>query len=90
MVQRLYKLSPMFIRCFGVIEGRSLDLRSSHALIFCNISAGTRSVLRRCPPWYDSAFRMMVRNIFLAVVWKPSFAQLVLYLHTILVTVGLL
>ena len=64
----------------------SLDLRSSRALIFSNISAGTDSVLRRCQPagiWCDTAFRMMVRkrkifSSFLAVGWKPSFAQLVL------------
>ena len=51
----------------------SLDLKSSRALTFFNISAGTRSVLRRCQPediWCD-AFRMMVRKIF------SSFWQLV-------------
>ena len=45
----------------------SLDLRSSCALIFSNISAGTGSVLRRCRPegiWCDAAFNMMVCKIF--------------------------
>ena len=46
---------------------RSLDLMSSRALIFSNISAGTGSVLRRSRPegiWCDDAFRMMVHKIF--------------------------
>ena len=45
----------------------SLYLRSSRALIFSNISAGTGSVLRRCRPegiWCDPAFSMKVRKIF--------------------------
>ena len=48
-------------------EVGSLDLRSSRALIFSNISAGTGSVLIRCRPegiCRDAAFRMMVRKIF--------------------------
>ena len=46
---------------------RSLDLRSSRALILSNISAGTCSVLKRCHPegiCRDAALRMMVHNIF--------------------------
>ena len=44
----------------------SLDLKSSRALIFSNISAGTGSVLIRCRPegiCRVAAFRMMVRKI---------------------------
>ena len=71
----------------------SLDLKLSRALILSNISAGTGSVLIRCRPegiCHDAAFRMMVRNIFslfLAVCWKPSFAQFILHLLTISVPV---
>ena len=53
--------------CCRVGELGSLDLRSSHALIFSNISAGTGSVLRRYRPEgirCNAAFRMMVRKIF--------------------------
>ena len=53
--------------CCRVGEVGSLDLRSSRALIFSNISAGTGSVLIRCRPegiCRDAAFRMMVRKIF--------------------------
>ena len=45
----------------------SLDLRSSRALIFSNISVGTGSVFIRCPPegmWCDAALRIMARKIF--------------------------
>ena len=48
-------------------EVGSLDLRSSHALIFSNISVGTDSVLSRCRPegmWCDAALRIMARKIF--------------------------
>ena len=48
-------------------EVGSLDLRSSRALIFSNISVGTGSVLIRCRPegmWCDAAFRIMARKIF--------------------------
>ena len=41
----------------------SLDLMSSHALIFSNISAGTGSVLRRRRPegiWCDTAFHIVI------------------------------
>ena len=90
----------MFICCSDdpvvhLLQG-SLDLRSSRALILSHISAGTGSVLRRCRPegiWCDAAFRMIVRNLcspYLAVGWKPSFAQLVLDLLTISVPVFLL
>ena len=69
----------VFLRCSFVVlvissficcragEVGSLDLRSSRALIFSNISAGTGSVLIRCRPegiCRDAAFRMMVRKIF--------------------------
>ena len=67
----------VFIRCSFVVlvipsficyraGGGSLDLRSWHALILFNISAGTGSVLIRCSQegiCCDAAFRMMVRNI---------------------------
>ena len=46
---------------------RSLDLRSSRALILSYISAGNGSVLIRCRPdgiCCDAAFIMMVRKIF--------------------------
>ena len=49
----------------------SLDLRSSRALIFSNIFAGTGSVLIRCRPegiCCDAALRMIVRKIFLQFV----------------------
>ena len=68
-------------------------MRSSRALIFSNISAGTGSVLRRRQPegiWCAAAFRMMVLQLFLAVGWQPSFAQLILYLLSIWVPVSLL
>ena len=74
----------------------SLDLGSSRALILSNISAGTGSVLIRCRRegiCRDAASRMVARKIFfsfLAVCWKPSFAQFVLYLLTISVPVCLL
>ena len=45
----------------------SIDLRSSRALIFSNISAGTGSVLRRYLPegiCCDVAYRLMVHTIF--------------------------
>ena len=68
----------VFLRCSFVVlvissficcragEVGSLDLKSSRALIFSNISAGTSSVLIRCRPegiCRDAAFRMMVRKI---------------------------
>ena len=79
--------------CCRAGEVGSLDLRSSRALIISNISAATGSVLIRCRPegiCRDAAFRRMVRKIFspfLAVCWKPSFAQFMLYLLTISVPV---
>ena len=48
-------------------EVESLDLRSSRALIFFNISDGNGPVLNRCRPdgmWCDAALRMMARKIF--------------------------
>ena len=60
MVQCLHELSPcvssMFVCSSGDLvvhllsQVGSLDLRSSRALIFSNISAGTGSVLIRCRP----------------------------------------
>ena len=54
-----------FISCrAGEVE--ALDLMSSRALIFSNISVGTGSLLSRCHPedmWCDAALRMMVRKI---------------------------
>ena len=53
--------------CFRAGDVRSLDLKSSHALNFSNISAVTGSVSKRCHPegiWCDAAFRMMVRKVF--------------------------
>ena len=53
--------------CCRAIEVGSLDMRSSRALVFSNISAGTGSVLRQCQTegiWCDAAFRMMVCKIF--------------------------
>ena len=76
-------------------EVGSLDLRSSRALIFSNISVGTGSVLIRCRPegmWCDAALRIMARKIFspfLVVSRKPSFAQLVFNLSTVSVPVCL-
>ena len=52
--------------CCRASEMGSLDLRSSHALTFSIISAGTGSVLIRCRPeciCCDAAFRIMVRKI---------------------------
>ena len=52
-----------------VSESVYVDLRSSRALIFSNISAGTDSVLIRCRPediCCDAAFIIMVRKIFSA------------------------
>ena len=47
---------------------RSLDLRSSRALILSNISAGTGSVFVRCRPegiCCDAAFRMIYARSYL-------------------------
>ena len=76
-------------------EVGSLDLRSSRALIFSNISVGTGSVLIRCHPegmWCDAALRIMARKIFspfFAVSGTPSLAQLVFNLFTVSVPVCL-
>ena len=64
--------------CFRAGEVGSQDLRSSIALIFSNISAGTDSVLIQCRPegiWCDAAFRMMVRKIF-SPFWQLAFFKL--------------
>ena len=74
-------------------EVGSLDLRSSRAFIFSNISVGTGSVLIRCRPegmWCGTGLRIMARKIFspfFAVSRKPSFAQLVFNLSTVSVPV---
>ena len=71
--------------CCRVGEVGSLDLRSSRALIFSNISAGTGSVLIRCRPegiCRDAAFRMMVRKIF-SLFWQFDGSRLLLSLSSI-------
>ena len=63
----------------------SLDLRSSRALILCNIYTGTGSVLIRCRPegiCCDAAFRVMVRNIF-SPFWLFVGSRLLLSLSSI-------
>ena len=87
----------VFLRCSFVVlvissiiccragEVGSLDLRSSRALIFSNISAGTGSVLIRCRPegiCRDAAFRMMVRKIF-SPFWQFDGSRLLLSLSSI-------
>ena len=66
--------------CCRVGEVGSLDLRSSRALIFSNISAGTGSVLIWCRPGgicRDAAFIMMVRKIF-SPFWQFDGSRLLL------------
>ena len=71
----------------------SLDLRSSRAFIFSNISVTTGSVLIRCRPegmWCDADLKNNGTQdlfSFLAVGRKPSFALLVLNLSTVSVPV---
>ena len=80
--------SPVVISSFiscraGEVE--SLDLRSSRALIFSNISVGTGSVLRRCRPegmLCDAALRMMARKIF-SPSWQLVRSRLLLSLSSI-------
>ena len=87
----------VFLRCSFVVlvissficcragEVGSLDLRSSRALIFSNISAGTGSVLIRCRSegiCHDAAFRMMVRKIF-SPFWQFDRSRLLLSLSSI-------
>ena len=82
--------------CCRVGEVGYLDLRLCRALTLSNISAETGSALIGCRPYdicWDSVARMMVHTIFfsfLAVCWKPTFVQFVLYLLTILGQVCLL
>ena len=93
----MVKLSPllsfMFVRCSGdpivhlwqAGEVGSLDLRSSRALIFSNISVGTGSVLIRCRPegmWCDAALRIMARKIF-SPFWQSVGSRLLLSLSLI-------
>ena len=71
--------------CCRAGEVGYLDLRSSRALIFSNISAGTGSVLVRCRPegiCRDAAFRMMVRKIF-SPFWQFDGSRLLLSLSSI-------
>ena len=92
VIQRLHKLSHFCLLCSFVvlvissfISGRvgevgSLDLRSSRALIFSNISVGTGSVLMRCRPegmWCDTALRIMARKIF-SPFWQSFGSRLIL------------
>ena len=75
-------------------EVESLDLRSSRALIFSNISVGTGSVLSPCRPegmWCYAALRKMARKIF-SHFWQlvgSHLFQLVLNLSTVSVSVCL-
>ena len=81
-------MSPKVMASFSAFGGDlpSLDLRSSRALIFSNISAGTGSVLIvRCRPegiCRDAAFRMMVRKIF-SPFWQFDGRRLLLSLSSI-------
>ena len=79
-------------------EVGSLDLRSSRALIFSNISVGTGSVLIRCRSkgmWCDAVLRIMARKIFSpfcqsvgsSLLLSLSSAQLVFNLSTVSVPV---
>ena len=71
--------------CCRADEVGSLDLRSSHALILSNISAGTSSVLIWCHTegiCSDAAFRMMVRKIF-SPFWQFVVSRLLLSLSSI-------
>ena len=66
-------------------EVGSLDMRSSRALIFSNISVGTGSVLIRCRPegmWCDAALRIMARKIF-SPFWQSVGSRLLLSLSSI-------
>ena len=98
MVQCLHELSPYVSSVFVCSSGDlvvhllqggrgwiSIDLRSSRALIFSNISAGTGSVLIRCRPegiCRDAAFRMMVRKI-LSPFWQFDGSRLLLSLSSL-------
>ena len=67
--------------CCKASEVGSLDLRSSRALIFSNISAGTGSVLIRCCPegiCRDAAFRMIFSPF-----WQFDGSRLLLSLSSI-------
>ena len=87
----------MFLRCSFVVlvissficcragEVGYLDLRSSCALIFSNISAGTGSVLIRCHPegiCRDASFRIMVRKGFFPF-WQFDGSRLLLSFSSI-------
>ena len=97
MVQRLHKLSPRLSLCSFVIlvissiiscragEIESPDLRSSHALIFSNISVATGSMLCKCrleDMCCDAALRMMARKIF-SPLWQLVGSRLLLSLSSI-------
>ena len=93
MIQRLHfclLCSFVVLLISSFISGRagkvgSLDLRSSRALIFSNISVGTDSVLIQCRPegmWCDAALRMMARKIFSAF-WQAVGSRLFLSVSSI-------
>ena len=97
MIQCLHKLSPLCLLCSFVIlvisyvisgrlgEVESLDLRSSRALIFSNISVVTGFVLNRCHPegmWCDTALRIMACKIF-SPFWQLVGSRLLLSLSSI-------
>ena len=66
-------------------EVGSLDLRSSRALNFSNISVGTGSVFIRCRPegiWCDAALRIMARKIF-SPFWQSVGSRLLPSLSSI-------
>ena len=70
--------------CCRAGEVESLDLRSSRALIFSNISVVTGSVLSWCCPegMWDAALRMMARKIF-SPFWQLVGSRLLLSLSSI-------
>ena len=97
VIQRLHKLSPllsfMFVRYSGDLivhlwqggRGKSLNLRSSRALSFSNISVGTGSVFIRCRPegmWCDAASKIMARKIF-SPFWQSVGSRLLLSFSSI-------
>ena len=73
------------IICCRTGEIESLDLRSSRALIFSNISFGTGYVFSRCRPegmWCDAALRIMGRNI-ISPFWQLVGIRILLSLSSI-------
>ena len=93
MIQRLHfclLCSFVVLVISSFISGRagevgSLDLRSSRALIFSNISVGSGSVLIRCGPesmWCDAALRIMAGKIF-SPFWQSVGGRLLFRLSSI-------